>query len=212
MTTELANYFYDLDRSVLVALLEDYAKEKGAKVRPSVRTVKSVAAYLGHRQHYRDVHKAVCVDESRDQIMRAVDIGSSAVANALQFLTWTGYLETLKHGGGRGKKPTVRLVYDSTSTQRAITHSVGNPTQRDLVSTQRDLVSTEWAITRNTKRVTKRDTNSVETANSRCVAVIDIDEVIARTPTPMPDHVRAQWQLMLKKGRSNPPPPARNPR
>ena len=121
MTTELANFFYDLNRSVLVALLDEYTKR-----RPAVHTVKSVAAYLGHRQHYRAKHGATCTDESLDQIARAVALGVDAVANALQFLTWAGYLETLKHGGGQGKKPTVRLVHDSTSTERAIARRVGN--------------------------------------------------------------------------------------
>jgi len=126
VTTELANYFYDLDRSVLVALLEDYAKEKGAKVRPGVHSVKVIAAYLGHRQRHRPHHKTICVDDSHDQIARALAIGPDAVANALRFLTWAGYLETLKRGGGQSRKPTVRYVHTATPTLRGIPRNIEN--------------------------------------------------------------------------------------
>jgi hypothetical protein len=110
MTTEVANLFYDMKQEFLTEKLSDFKRVHGAKHAPSIRNVKAVAGYLGHRQRNRSKYGLDVIDDSIKQIASALAISVSAISDVLRFLQWCGFLSTVRHGGGRRKLPTVRRL------------------------------------------------------------------------------------------------------
>lgn len=133
MTTEVANVFYDLPRSVLKDLLAKYRLVAGAKHTPSIRSVRSVTAYLGHRQRSKPKYGTDVVDESIQQIAEKCEISESGVSDVLRFLEWTGLITTLRRGGGRRKLPTVRRL--NIDAARHLHHGI----QSELIGFGSDL-------------------------------------------------------------------------
>ena len=110
MTTEVANVFYDFPSSVFKELLVEYRKLAGAKHTPSIRSVRSVTAYLGHRQRTKPKYGVDAVDDSIQQIAEKCEMSTSGVSDVLRFLEWAGLATTMRRGGGRRKLPTVRRL------------------------------------------------------------------------------------------------------
>jgi hypothetical protein len=74
----------------------------------------------------------ICADESIEQLGEHLGLdqsdsktnGKDAISNALRFLEWAGGLRTLRKGGGKLKKPTVREVIPyALLSKRVITRS-----------------------------------------------------------------------------------------
>jgi hypothetical protein len=74
-------------------------------------------AYLGHRQRTKGSSEVEIVDESVDQIVNATGISRGSVHDVLRFLAWAGWLITVRHGGGRSRRPTVRHLNTSAWTR-----------------------------------------------------------------------------------------------
>lgn len=110
MTTNFANFFYDLDPDYLVKKLAEYKKTGIGKHAPSLRAVKSISSYLGHRQRNMAKHGGIAVDDSIDQVMKATGYSRSTVSDVHRFLEWCGLEVRLKQGGGPKKQPTVRRL------------------------------------------------------------------------------------------------------
>jgi len=141
---ELAIRCLLVENQVLVDLLDLYAQERGAKIRPALTTAKFVWVALANRQFWKKERKMVCCDETIDQITEMTGLGfapdgslddngspklnaNDAITNALAFLDWAGFVKTIKRGGGKNKLATVRKVYSTTGTQRD-----NDLTQRDI--------------------------------------------------------------------------------
>ena len=112
MTTETANFFFGLDNDSIKSMLSEYRKHQppGSKHVPGVKAVKAIAPYLGHRQRSRVKHGGIAVDESLKQIGKATGYSDSTISDVIRFLGYFGFIETLKHGGGRNMQPTVRRL------------------------------------------------------------------------------------------------------
>jgi hypothetical protein len=110
MTTNFANFFYDLDADYLDRKLAEYKKTGIGKHVPSLRAVKSISSYLGHRQRNMAKHGGIAVDDSIDQVMKATGYSRSTVSDVHRFLEWCGLEVRLKQGGGPKKQPTVRRL------------------------------------------------------------------------------------------------------
>ncbi len=110
MTTDFANFFYDLDADYLNRKLAEYRKTGIGKHAPSLRAVKSISSYLGHRQRNMAKHGGIAVDDSIDQVMKATGYSRSTVSDVHRFLEWCGLEVRLKQGGGPKKQPTVRRL------------------------------------------------------------------------------------------------------
>jgi len=102
------------------------------KITPSLETAKSVLLALAIRSFPNsELDYIICADESHEQLGRHLGLdqsdsktnGKSAIANALRFLEWAGYIRTLRKGGGKLKKPTVREVIPHALSKRVITRS-----------------------------------------------------------------------------------------
>ena len=110
MTTNFANFFYDLDADYLDKKLAEYKKTGIGKHVPSLKAVKSISSYLGHRQRNMAKHGGIAVDDSIDQVMKATGYSRSTVSDVHRFLEWCGLEVRLKQGGGPKKQPTVRRL------------------------------------------------------------------------------------------------------
>lgn len=66
MTTDTANFFFDPNNGSIKAMFAEYKKDQppGSKHIPSLKAVKAIAPYLGHRQISRPKHGGIAVDES----------------------------------------------------------------------------------------------------------------------------------------------------
>jgi len=113
-----------IENQDLSDLLDRYAQERGEKIKPALVTVKSVLNVLALRTFYKFEYKLTCVNETREQIAASSGLGLDAIQNALGFLTWAGFSETINRGGGKNHLPTVRKVYSTTAAQRDISRPV----------------------------------------------------------------------------------------
>ncbi len=118
MTTEVANTFYDIPTATLKSLLRVYRSEIGSKHTPSVKAVRAVAGYLGHRQRPKRQFRTDVVDDTLDQIAEKTSGSKASTSDTLRFLEWAGLLTTLRRGGGRHKLPTVRRLNTSVAYQK----------------------------------------------------------------------------------------------
>ena len=126
MTIKVANAVYTLNNAVISSELRRFKAADGDKHVPSTEKTKSVMAYLGHRQRTKGSSEVEIVDESVDQIVNATGISRGSVQDVIRFLAWAGWLITIRHGGGRSRKPTVRHL-----NQNAWVHEP-NPREKQL--------------------------------------------------------------------------------
>ncbi len=108
MTTEFANYFWDLDNEYIGYKLQDFAKIYGAKHTPSVLAVKNIPPYLGSRQRKRKGFDLEITNESKAQIHAKTGWSEGTISDVIKFLEWMGLCKTVRRGGGKNKMPTVR--------------------------------------------------------------------------------------------------------
>jgi len=122
MTVNFARAVYEFDNAVLRNLLKEYKQTGGVKHTPRLDKVKAVAAYLGLRQWKKKGSNVDFCDESLKQISGATGISVGSIQDVLRFLERIGWLETIKAGGGRDKRPTVRrlLLLDNESVQNPV--------------------------------------------------------------------------------------------
>ena len=110
MTTNFANFFYDLDREYLEAKLAEYKLIVNGKHVPSLKAVRAITGYMGHRQRNMAKHGGIAVDESLEQQSAATGYSVSTISDVHRFLEWCGLEVRLKQGGGPKKQPTVRRL------------------------------------------------------------------------------------------------------
>jgi hypothetical protein len=110
MTTNFANFFYDLDREYLEAKLAEYKLIVNGKHVPSLKAVRAITGYMGHRQRNMAKHGGIAVDESLEQQSAATGYSLSTISDVHRFLEWCGLEVRLKQGGGPKKQPTVRRL------------------------------------------------------------------------------------------------------
>ena len=108
MTTEFANYFWDLDNEYIGYKLQDFAKIYGAKHTPSVVAFKGIAPYLGSRQRKRKGFDLEITNESKAQIHAKAAWSEGTISDVIKFLEWMGLVKTIRRGGGKNRLPTVR--------------------------------------------------------------------------------------------------------
>jgi hypothetical protein len=112
MTTETANFYFDMDNQAIKAMLVEYRKSQplNGKHVPGIKAVKAIAPYLGHRQRSRPKYGGIAIDDSLRQIHEKTGYSVSTISDVIRFLEYFGFIETLRHGGGRNKQPTVRRL------------------------------------------------------------------------------------------------------
>ena len=110
MTTNYANFFYDLDADYINLKLADYKLTGIGNHTPSLKAVKSISGYLGHRQRSMAKHGGISVDDSIGQVKKATGYSGSTISDVHRFLEWCGLEVRLKQGGGPKKQPTVRRL------------------------------------------------------------------------------------------------------
>ena len=108
MTTNCANYFYELNNEYLGYKLQDFAKKYGAKHTPSVVAVKAVAGYMGSRQRKRMGFDLEVTNESKAQIFEMTGWSEGSSSDVIKFFEWLGLMKTVRRGGGKNRLPTVR--------------------------------------------------------------------------------------------------------
>ena len=100
---------------------------------PALDTAKSVLLALAIRSFSKpELDYTICADESIKQLGEHLGLdqsdsktkGKDAISNALRFLEWFGGLRTLRKGGGKLKKPTVReVIPHALLSKREVTRS-----------------------------------------------------------------------------------------
>jgi hypothetical protein len=212
MTTEAANYVYNLDNATLAASLAAYRREVKGRHVPSVKSFKSIAAYMGTRQYYHAKHGLVCVDETIKQIAQATDYKKDAVSDILRFMNTVGLMKTIKHGGGRNKLPTVRvLVTDGANseptsneqTERTLEHTGERVEHTGRGDKLTGKLPRTPRVTKNNQEFTNGAT-PLSTLRAGDVATESINSILAREPSPIPDEVREQFRQFRE--RLNRPP------
>ena len=145
MTTEFANYFWDLDNEYIGYKLQDFAKIYGAKHTPSVLAVKNIPPYLGSRQRKRKGFDLVITNESKAQIHSKTAWSEGTISDVIKFLEWMGLVKTIRRGGGKNKMPTVRHMITTgppiqfQSKQRGIIDVLnGKRTKHDGIKDDQD--------------------------------------------------------------------------
>ena len=100
MTTERANAIYDLDRNDVIKMLDQALTERPKLKRPGVRAFKSVMAYIGHRDRFRNNKTEHYCDDTLKQIAYAIgDPSWSVAADVVAVATHLGILKTVRAGG-----------------------------------------------------------------------------------------------------------------
>ena len=121
---QLAIDCLNVENELLSDLLDRYEQEHGEKIKPALVTAKFVLTVLALRTFKKRKYELTCVNETHQQIAASTGLGLDAIRNALGFLTWAGFSETIKRGGGKNHLATVRKVYSTATTQRVITRPV----------------------------------------------------------------------------------------
>jgi hypothetical protein len=102
------------------------------KTTPALETAKAVWLALALRSFAKpEFDYTVCANETIEQLASHLGLdrtrarfgGKDAISNALRFLEWAGYVRTLRKGGGKLKRPTVREVIPSALSKREVTRS-----------------------------------------------------------------------------------------
>ena len=104
MTTQHANAIYDLDRADVIKMINQAMTSRPKLKRPSVLSFKSVLAYIGHRDRFRNKAKTehYC-DDSLDQIADALGFKgiwkAATIADVVAMATHLGIVKTVRAGG-----------------------------------------------------------------------------------------------------------------
>ena len=151
---QLAIEVQEISTSELESKLNEY-RVLFPKTTPALDTAKSVLLALAIRSFSKpELDYTICADESIKQLGEHLGLdqsdsktkGKDAISNALRFLEWAGLLRTLRKGGGKLKKPTVREVIPyALLSKREITRSESelsddlNGNESDLNGRESDL-------------------------------------------------------------------------
>jgi hypothetical protein len=129
---QLAILVQEISTSELERKLNEY-RALFPKKTPALDTAKSVWLALAIRSFPNpELDYIICADESIKQLGEHLGLdqsdsktkGKDAISNALRFLEWAGGLRTLRKGGGKLKKPTVReVIPHALSSKREVTRS-----------------------------------------------------------------------------------------
>ena len=115
---------------------------------PALDTAKSVLLALAIRSFSKpELDYTICADESIKQLGEHLGLdqsdsktkGKDAISNALRFLEWAGLLRTLRKGGGKLKKPTVREVIPYALLSKRVTTRSESELSDDLNGNESDL-------------------------------------------------------------------------
>lgn len=115
---QLAILVQEISTSEFESKLNEY-RALFPKKTPALETAKSVWLALAIRSFPNpELDYIICANESIEQLGEHLGLdqsdsktkGRDAISNALRFLEWAGGLRTLRKGGGKLKKPTVREV------------------------------------------------------------------------------------------------------
>ena len=119
MTTERANAIYDLDPNDVIKMLDQALTERPKLKRPGVRAFKSVMAYIGHRDRFRNNKTEHYCDDTLKQIAFAIGDPSYAVAaDVVAVATHLGILKTVRAGG---KDTPARRTIDLNKLDELVT-------------------------------------------------------------------------------------------
>ena len=152
---QLAILVQEISTSELESKLNEY-RVLFPKTTPALDTAKSVLLALAIRSFSKpELDYTICADESIKQLGEHLGLdqsdsktkGKDAISNALRFLEWAGLLRTLRKGGGKLKKPSVREVVPyALLSKREITRSESelsddlNGKESDLNGREPDLI------------------------------------------------------------------------
>jgi hypothetical protein len=151
---QLALLVQEISTRELESKLNEY-RALFPKTTPALDTAKSVLLALAIRSFSKpELDYTICADESIKQLGEHLGLdqsdsktkGKDAISNALRFLEWAGYIRTLRKGGGKLKKPTVREVILSSLSKRETTRSESelsddlNGNEPDLNGRESDLI------------------------------------------------------------------------
>jgi hypothetical protein len=151
---QLAIKVQEISTSELESKLNEY-RALFPKKTPALDTAKSVWLALAIRSFPNpELDFIICADESIEQLGEHLGLdqsdsktkGRDAISNALRFLEWFGGLRTLRKGGGKLKKPTVReVIPHALLSKREVTRSESelsddlNGNESDLNGRESDL-------------------------------------------------------------------------
>jgi hypothetical protein len=102
------------------------------KTTPALETAKTLLLNIALRSFATpEFDYTVCANETIEQLASHCGVdrtrskfgGKDAISNALRFLEWAGYMRTLRKGGGKLKRPTVREIIPSALPKREVTRS-----------------------------------------------------------------------------------------
>ena len=102
------------------------------KTTPALETAKTLLLNIALRSFATpEFDYTVCANETLEQLASHCGVdrtrskfgGKDAISNALRFLEWAGYMRTLRKGGGKLKRPTVREIIPSALPKREVTRS-----------------------------------------------------------------------------------------
>lgn len=155
---QLAILVQEISTSELESKLNEY-RALFPKKTPALDTAKSVWLALAIRSFPNpELDYIICADESIEQLGEHLGLdqsdsktkGRDAISNALRFLEWFGGLRTLRKGGGKLKKPTVReVIPHALLSKREVTRSESelsdelNGNESDLNGNNLDLIGNE---------------------------------------------------------------------
>jgi hypothetical protein len=155
---QLAILVQEISTSELESKLNEY-RALFPKKTPALDTAKSVWLALAIRSFPNpELDYIICADESIKQLGEHLGLdqsdsktkGKDAISNALRFLEWAGGLRTLRKGGGKLKKPTVREVIphallskrETTRSESELSNNL-NGNESDLNGKDLDLIGNE---------------------------------------------------------------------
>ena len=144
---QLAILVQEISTSELESKLNEY-RALFPKKTPALETAKSVWLALAIRSFPNpELDYIICANESIEQLGEHLGLdqsdsktkGRDAISNALRFLEWAGGLRTLRKGGGKLKKPTVREVIPYALLSKRVTTRSESELSDDLNGKESDL-------------------------------------------------------------------------
>jgi hypothetical protein len=144
---QLAILVQEISTSELESKLNEY-RALSPKTTPALDTAKSVLLALAIRSFSKpELDYTICADESIKQLGEHLGLdqsdsktkGKDAISNALRFLEWAGLLRTLRKGGGKLKKPSVREVIPYALLSKRETTRSESELSDDLIGNESDL-------------------------------------------------------------------------
>ena len=183
---QLAILVQEISTSELESKLNEY-RALFPKKTPALDTAKSVWLALAIRSFPNpELDYIICADESIKQLGEHLGLdqsdsktkGRDAISNALRFLEWFGGLRTLRKGGGKLKKPTVReVIPHALLSKREVTRSESELSD-DLNGNESDLNGKEPDLNGKALHLNGKDSDLI---GSRPVTPSSY-QVITKTP------------------------------